>query len=95
MSLSVAAINSPIRANSAPEDRAIRARVSVSLEGRFVGLPLERLAREVDELVLTFAAGAEEVGGVGAVRTKIIEVLGDLATTASTGTDDEKVIVFA
>ncbi|ACE90101.1 probable transcriptional regulator protein, TetR family [Rhizobium etli CIAT 652] len=51
-----------------PEDRAIRARtlfgavhgvVSISLEGRFVGLPLERLAREVDELVQTIAAGAE------------------------------------
>lgn len=51
-----------------PEDRAIRARtlfgavhgvVSISLEGRFVGLPLERLALEVDELVQTIAAGAE------------------------------------
>ncbi|NKL02849.1 TetR/AcrR family transcriptional regulator [Rhizobium leguminosarum bv. viciae] len=50
------------------QDRAIRARtlfgavhgvVSISLEGRFVGLPLERLAREVDELVQTIAAGAE------------------------------------
>lgn len=49
------------------EDRAIRARtlfgavhgvVSISLEGRFVGLPLERLEREVDELVLMIAAGA-------------------------------------
>jgi AcrR family transcriptional regulator len=49
------------------EDRAIRARtlfgavhgvVSISLEGRFVGLPAERLAREVDELVVTIAAGA-------------------------------------
>ncbi|AGS20885.1 hypothetical protein REMIM1_CH01041 [Rhizobium etli bv. mimosae str. Mim1] len=33
--------------------------VSISLEGRFVDLPLERLAREVDELVQTIAAGAE------------------------------------
>lgn len=49
------------------EDRVIRARtlfgavhgvISISLEGRFVGLPMERLAREVDELVLTIAAGA-------------------------------------
>lgn len=49
------------------EDRAIRARtlfgavhgvVSISLEGRFVGLPAGRLAQEVDELVLTIAAGA-------------------------------------
>ncbi|MGO7165100.1 TetR-like C-terminal domain-containing protein, partial [Rhizobium johnstonii] len=55
-----------------PEDRAIRARtlfgavhgvVSISLEGRFVGLPLERLAREVDELVQTIAAGAERRRG--------------------------------
>ncbi len=50
-----------------PEERAIRARtlfgavhgvVSISLEGRFVGLPVERLAHEVDELILTIAAGA-------------------------------------
>lgn len=48
------------------EDRAIRARtlfgavhgvVSVSLEGRFVGLPPERLEREVDEFVKTITAG--------------------------------------
>lgn len=48
------------------EDRTIRARtlfgavhgvVSVSLEGRFVGLPPERLEREVDEFVRTIAAG--------------------------------------
>lgn len=56
-------------------DRAIRARtlfgavhgvVSVSLEGRFVGLPQDRLAQEVDELILTIAAGAakrREMGG--------------------------------
>jgi AcrR family transcriptional regulator len=48
-------------------DRAIRARtlfgavhgiISISLEGRFVGLPIERLAREIDDFVTTFAAGA-------------------------------------
>lgn len=36
---------------------AVHGVVSISLEGRFVGLPLERLAREVDELVQTIAAG--------------------------------------
>jgi AcrR family transcriptional regulator len=49
------------------DDRAIRARtlfgavhgvISISLEGRFVGLPLERLERELDEFVTIFAAGA-------------------------------------
>jgi hypothetical protein len=49
------------------EDRAIRARtlfgavhgvISISLEARFVGLPQERLERELDEFVLTIAAGA-------------------------------------
>lgn len=49
------------------EDRAIRARtlfgavhgvISISLEARFVGLPAERLERELDEFVLTIAAGA-------------------------------------
>jgi AcrR family transcriptional regulator len=49
--------------------RAIRARtlfgavhgiISISLEGRFVGLPIDRLAREVDDFVTTFAAGASE-----------------------------------
>jgi AcrR family transcriptional regulator len=49
------------------EDRAIRARtlfgavhgvISISLEARFVGLPPERLERELDEFVLTIAAGA-------------------------------------
>jgi AcrR family transcriptional regulator len=48
-------------------DRAIRARtlfgavhgvISISLEARFVGLPPERLERELDEFVLTIAAGA-------------------------------------
>lgn len=51
------------------QDRVVRARtlfgavhgvVSISLEGRFVGLPPERLEREVDELVLMIAAGAVE-----------------------------------
>jgi len=49
------------------EDRAIRARtlfgavhgvISISLEGRFVGLPVERLERELDDFVQTIAAGA-------------------------------------
>lgn len=49
------------------EDRAIRARtlfgavhgvITISLEGRFVGLPIERLGRELDDFVLTIAAGA-------------------------------------
>ena len=48
------------------EERSIRARtlfgavhgvISISLAGRFVGLPLERLEREVDQFVLTIAAG--------------------------------------
>jgi AcrR family transcriptional regulator len=48
------------------DERAIRARtlfgavhgvISISLEGRFVGLPAEQLAKEVDEFVMTFAAG--------------------------------------
>jgi AcrR family transcriptional regulator len=56
-----------LRPDMPAEDRAIRARtlfgavhgvVSISLEGRFVGLPPERLEREVDELVLTIAVGA-------------------------------------
>lgn len=56
-----------LRPDLSQEDRAIRARtlfgavhgvVNISLEGRFVGLPRERLEREVDELVLTIAAGA-------------------------------------
>lgn len=47
--------------------RAIRARtlfgavhgvVSISLEGRFVGLPIESLERELDEFILTVATGA-------------------------------------
>jgi AcrR family transcriptional regulator len=50
-----------------PEDRAIRARtlfgavhgvISISLEARFVGLPMERLERELDDFVRTIAAGA-------------------------------------
>ena len=54
------------------EDRAIRARtlfgavhgvISISLEARFVGLPQERLEREVDEFVLTIAAGASQRHG--------------------------------
>jgi AcrR family transcriptional regulator len=58
---------SELRPDMSAEDRAIRARtlfgavhgvVSISLEGRFVGLPLELLEREIDELVLTIAAGA-------------------------------------
>jgi AcrR family transcriptional regulator len=48
------------------EARAIRARtlfgavhgvISISLEGRFVGLPVEELGREVDDFVKTIAAG--------------------------------------
>jgi AcrR family transcriptional regulator len=51
------------------EERAIRARtlfgavhgvISISLEGRFVGLPPERLERELDDFVMTIAAGASE-----------------------------------
>jgi len=51
------------------EARSIRARtlfgavhgvISISLEGRFVGLPAARLAQEVDEFVTTFAAGASK-----------------------------------
>lgn len=47
--------------------RAIRARtlfgavhgvVSISLEGRFVGLPIESLEKELDDFILTVAAGA-------------------------------------
>jgi AcrR family transcriptional regulator len=50
------------------EDRASRARtlfgavhgvISISLEARFVGVPMERLERELDEFVLTIAAGAK------------------------------------
>lgn len=50
------------------EDRAVRARtlfgavhgvISITLEGRFVGLPPERLERELDEFVITIAAGAQ------------------------------------
>jgi AcrR family transcriptional regulator len=52
------------------EERAIRARtlfgavhgvISISLAGRFVGLPAERLEREVDEFVLTIAAGTTRI----------------------------------
>lgn len=55
-----------LRGDLAPEDRAIRARtlfgavhgvISISLEARFIGLPVERLEREVDEFVQTIAAG--------------------------------------
>jgi AcrR family transcriptional regulator len=50
------------------EDRLIRARtlfgavhgiISISLEGRFVGLPLERLEQEIDAFVLMIARGAK------------------------------------
>ncbi|MFK3781429.1 TetR/AcrR family transcriptional regulator [Agrobacterium sp. NPDC089420] len=49
------------------EDRAVRARtlfgavhgiISITLEARFVGLPLERLEDELDEIVVMIAAGA-------------------------------------
>lgn len=49
------------------EDRAVRARtlfgavhgiISITLEARFVGLPPERLERELDEIILMIAAGA-------------------------------------
>jgi AcrR family transcriptional regulator len=49
------------------EERSIRARtlfgavhgvISITLEARFVGLPPDRLERELDEFVLTIAAGA-------------------------------------
>lgn len=55
-----------LQASLSAEDRAVRARtlfgavhgvVSISLEGRFVGLPPERLEREVDEFVKTITAG--------------------------------------
>jgi AcrR family transcriptional regulator len=51
----------------AVEDRLIRARtlfgavhgvISISLEGRFVGLPLERLEQEIDDFVMLIARGA-------------------------------------
>jgi len=53
------------------EARAIRARtlfgavhgvISISLEGRFVGLPIEELGREVDDFVKTIAAGYARPG---------------------------------
>ena len=49
------------------EDRAVRARtlfgavhgiISITLEARFVGLPPERLERELDEFIIMIAAGA-------------------------------------
>lgn len=49
------------------EDRAVRARtlfgavhgiISITLEARFVGLPPERLERELDEIIIMIAAGA-------------------------------------
>ncbi|KQS88135.1 MULTISPECIES: TetR/AcrR family transcriptional regulator [unclassified Rhizobium] len=50
------------------EDRASRARtlfgavhgvITISLEARFVGVPMERLERELDEFVQTIAAGSK------------------------------------
>ncbi|MGI2033289.1 TetR/AcrR family transcriptional regulator [Rhizobium panacihumi] len=49
------------------EERAVRARtlfgavhgiISITLEARFVGLPPERLERELDEIIIMIAAGA-------------------------------------
>lgn len=49
------------------EDRAVRARtlfgavhgiISITLEARFVGLPPERLERELDEFIIMITAGA-------------------------------------
>ncbi|MDO9416182.1 TetR/AcrR family transcriptional regulator [Pararhizobium sp.] len=57
-----------LQPNLTPEERASRARtlfgavhgvISISLEARFVGVPLERLEQELDDFVLTIAAGAE------------------------------------
>jgi AcrR family transcriptional regulator len=54
------------------EERNIRARtlfgavhgvISISLEGRFVGLPIDRLEQELDDFVLTIAAGAASKRG--------------------------------
>ena len=57
-----------LQPNLSAEDRASRARtlfgavhgvISISLEARFVGVPMERLERELDEFVLTIAAGSK------------------------------------
>jgi AcrR family transcriptional regulator len=61
-----------LQPDMAAEDRAIRARtlfgavhgvISISLEARFVGLPMDRLEREVDDFVSTIAAGAMALRG--------------------------------
>lgn len=61
-----------LQPDMSPEDRVIRARtlfgavhgiISLSLEGRFVGLPVERLESEVDDLVRMIAAGAASARG--------------------------------
>lgn len=54
------------------EDRAVRARtlfgavhgiISITLEARFVGLPPERLERELDEIIIMIAVGASSLRG--------------------------------
>jgi len=56
-----------LQPNMSETARAIRARtlfgavhgvVSISLEGRFVGLPIESLEQELDDFILTVATGA-------------------------------------
>lgn len=63
----IAAPLAALQPTLAMEDRLIRARtlfgavhgvISISLEGRFVGLPLERLEREIDDFVMLIARGA-------------------------------------
>ena len=70
----IAAPLSDLQPDMNAEDRAIRARtlfgavhgvITISLEGRFVGLPLERLGRELDDFVITIAAGAVSKRGEG------------------------------
>ncbi|MGF9567127.1 WHG domain-containing protein [Neorhizobium sp. JUb45] len=58
---------SELQPEMSAEDRAVRARtlfgavhgiISITLEARFVGLPPERLQRELDEIIIMIAAGA-------------------------------------
>lgn len=46
---------------------------ALALRARFVGLPLERLAREVDDLVLTIAAGAGRKRGLSSPTSKPLD----------------------
>lgn len=58
---------SELQPEMSAEDRAVRARtlfgavhgiISITLEARFVGLPPERLERELDEIIVMIAIGA-------------------------------------